>query len=135
MACFIPSSRTEIVPDTLVFIPHTILIPTINTDNFLTQAAFDIITLLTCTPSNIPSTLQKGYSTKNGLLQLATLLNTDQIANDVINKQEHQQNVVAATTNIKKTNYTTTYSYKCKYLYTIFPTRHQMVTISISQIN
>ena len=87
MICFIPSSRTEITTVTLVFVPRTIPIPTINTDNFLTQAASDIITLLTCPPSNIPLTLQIGDSTKNGLLQLATLLNTNQITKDEINKQ------------------------------------------------
>ena len=64
ITCFIPSTRTEIVTDTLVFIPHTIAIPTITTDKFLTQAESNIITLLTCPPSNIPSTLQIGDSTK-----------------------------------------------------------------------
>ena len=59
MTCYIPSTRTEIVTDTLIFIPHTIPIPTITIDNFLTQAASDIITLLTYPPSNIPSTLQE----------------------------------------------------------------------------
>ena len=82
LTCYIPSTRTEIVSDTLVFIPHTIPIPTITIDNFLTQAASNIITLFTCPPSNIPSTLQMGDSTKNGLLQLAILLNTNQITND-----------------------------------------------------
>ena len=70
MTCFIPSTKTEITTDTLVFIPYTIAIPPITTDNFLTQAASDIITLLTCPPSNVPSTLQIGDLTKNGLLQL-----------------------------------------------------------------
>ena len=84
MACFIPSTRTEIVTDTLVFIPHSVPIPTITTYNFLTH---HIATLLTCPPSNILSTLQIADLTRNGLLQLATLVNTNQITNDVINKQ------------------------------------------------
>ena len=41
-----------------------------------------------------------GDSTKNRLLQLATLLNTNQIKNDVINNQETQQSILAATINI-----------------------------------
>ena len=88
MTCYKPSTRIEIVPYTLVFIPHTIPIPTITTDNFLKQAASDIIALLTCPQSNIPSILQIGDLTKNGLLQLATLYHTNQITNDVINNQE-----------------------------------------------
>ena len=37
MTCFILSTRTEIVTDTLVFIPHTVPIPTITIDNFLRE--------------------------------------------------------------------------------------------------
>ena len=96
MTCFIPSTRKEIVADTLVYIPHIIQVPTITTDNFLTQETSDIITLLTCPPSNIHSTLQIRDSIRNGLLQLATLLNT---APDVINNQEQQQLTVAAAIN------------------------------------
>ena len=95
MTCYIPSIRREIVTDTLVFIPHIILIPIITIDNFLTKAVSDIITLLTCPPSNIHSTLQIEDSTRNGLLQLATLLNTNQITNDVINNQDKQRNILA----------------------------------------
>ena len=70
MICFVPSTRTEIVSDALVFFPHKIPTPTITTDNVLTQAVSDIIELLTCPLSNGPSTLQIGDSTKIGLLQL-----------------------------------------------------------------
>ena len=89
MTCFIPSTRTETVSDTLVFIAQTFPIATITTDNFLTQAASDIITLITCPLPNIPSTLQIGDSIKNVVfLQLATLLNRNKITNEVINNQE-----------------------------------------------
>ena len=50
-----------------------------------------------CPPYNLPSTQQIGDSTKNGI---ATLLNTNQIKNDVINKHEKQRNIVAATISI-----------------------------------
>ena len=62
--------------------------------------ATDIITLLTCPPSNIPSILQIYGSTKNGLLQLATLLNRNQITNEVINNQERKGDIVSETIKI-----------------------------------
>ena len=85
MTSFIPSTRTEIISATYVFIPHTIPIPTITIDNFLTQSASDIIMLFTYPPSNFSSALQIGDSIRNGLLQLATLLNRNQKTNTVIN--------------------------------------------------
>ena len=96
MTYFIPSTRTEIISDMLVFIPHTIPIPTITTDNFLTKAASDVTTLLTCPSSNIHSTLQIGDFIKNGLLQLETLINRNQITNKVINNQETKTNILEA---------------------------------------
>ena len=62
--CYLPSTRTEIISDTLVFIRHTIPIPFITTHIFLTQVVSDIITLLTCPSSNIPTPLQIGDSVK-----------------------------------------------------------------------
>ena len=112
MTCFIPSTKAEIITDTLVFIPHTIPIPNITTNNFLTQAASDIITLHTCLPSHIPSTLQLGNSTRNGLLHLATLLNTNDITNSVVNKQENQRNIIAATINKKQQESPTNISFE-----------------------
>ena len=60
MTSFIQSTKTEIIDNTLVFIPHTIHLPSITTDNLIQQAASDIITLLTCTPSQFPSLLELG---------------------------------------------------------------------------
>ena len=48
--CFIPKPRTEIITDTVVFIPHQIPIPSISLSDFICQATSDIITLLTCPP-------------------------------------------------------------------------------------
>ena len=63
----------------------------ITTDNVLTQAASDIVPSLTCTPSNIPPSLQIGDTVKNSVLQIAALLNTNQITTNVISDFEHQQ--------------------------------------------
>ena len=91
MTCYLPSTNTEIINDTLVFIPCTIPILSITTDNFLIQAASYIVTLLTSPPSNIPTSLKIGDSVKNGLLQVATLFNTNQITNEVITNQKTQK--------------------------------------------
>ena len=85
-------------------------------------------------PSNIASTLQIGDSTKNGLLQLATLLHTNQITNDVINNQEKQRNILAATINLNTPKITTTHTTTNKTKkYNVDPIGHQIVTISIYQ--
>ena len=91
MTCYLPSTNKEIISNTLVFISHTISIPAITTDNFLTQAASDIVTPLAYPPSDILSSLQIGDSVKNGLLQLATLLNRNQITNTVITNKKNKE--------------------------------------------
>ena len=72
---FCDKTRAEITADTLVFIPHKITFPEVKAEDFLKQAATDIISILTQPNQNslIPS-LQNGNETKNALLQLATIL-------------------------------------------------------------
>ena len=58
-----------LISDTIVFIPHAILIPTVAIDNFLHQAASDIINMLTQPPPLLPTIYQLGNKTRDGLLQ------------------------------------------------------------------
>lgn len=88
MKCFLPQTRAEIDTDTIAFIPHNIPIPEMKVEDFLRQAASDIVTLLTHPPKHTTPTLTLGDETRNGILQLATLLNTNQVQLPVINEQQ-----------------------------------------------
>lgn len=88
MKCFLPKTRAEIDTDTIAFIPHNIPIPEMRVKDFLRQAASDIVTLLTHPPKHTTPTLTLGDETRNGILQLATLLNTTQVPLPVITKQQ-----------------------------------------------
>jgi len=57
-------------------------------DDFLRQAASDIVTLRTHPPKHTTPTLTLGNETRNGILQLAILLNTTQVPLPVINEQQ-----------------------------------------------
>ena len=105
MNCYLPATRAEIETDTITFIPHTIAIPEMQLDDFLRQAASDIVTLLTNPPkSNAPS-ITLGNSTRNRLLQLATLLNTNKIPTDVLRKQQqHTINEAQQLQQVQKTS-------------------------------
>ena len=56
--------------------------PKINTNDYLRQAAKDIITILTEPLTSTTPSLETGDETRNGLLKLASLLN---IANKLLN--------------------------------------------------
>jgi hypothetical protein len=71
--CYFPSSGRERDVDTLEFFPKTIPFPKVTTDDYLRQAATDIISILTTKPAIIPS-LAYGDDTKNALFKIATLL-------------------------------------------------------------
>ena len=49
------------------------------------------VTLLTCPPFNIPLSPQIGDSVKNGILQLAKLLERNYITNTTITNQEKNE--------------------------------------------
>ena len=44
--CFLPETRTEVITDTVTFFPSNIPFPKVNTEDFLKQAATDILHLL-----------------------------------------------------------------------------------------
>ena len=72
---FPSKTRAEREVDTVTFFPASITFPEIKLDDFLLQAADDIITVLTQPPSSTTPTLQAGDLTKNTLLELAKILN------------------------------------------------------------
>jgi hypothetical protein len=72
--CYFPRTRTVRDCDTVTFFPSNIPFPDIRLDDFLRQAASDIITILTQPQSPTTPTLQAGDPVRNALLTLATQL-------------------------------------------------------------
>jgi hypothetical protein len=87
LKCYLPQTKTEIDTDTISFIPHTIPIPETNIEDFIRQSISDIATLLTHPPKMTTPTLSLGDTTKNGLLQLTSLLHRSTTTSDIMNKQ------------------------------------------------
>ena len=78
--CYFPRPRTIRDCDTVTFFPTTLSFPEIKLDDFLRQAASDIITILTLPPSTTTPSLQTGDPVRNILITLETQLNrTDNI--------------------------------------------------------
>ena len=67
---YFPKTRAERDVDTVTFFPAKITYSQINLDDFLRQAAGDIISILTQPPSSAVPTLQAGDKTKNALLEI-----------------------------------------------------------------
>ena len=61
--------------NTVTFFPRDIPIPKVGLDNFLRQAATDIITILTSPPSTTTPSLEVGDPTRNALQKIAEILN------------------------------------------------------------
>ena len=76
--CFMPNTKAVKDADTVLFIPETIPFPEVSIEDHLKQATTDIIRILTNPPSTstIPS-LEIGDKTKNALLKIADILNTN----------------------------------------------------------
>jgi hypothetical protein len=71
--CYLPSSGRERDIDTLELFPKQIPFPQVTTNDYLQQAAADIISILTTKPSITPS-LAYNDETKNALFKIAQLL-------------------------------------------------------------
>jgi hypothetical protein len=71
--CFMPTTSKVRDVDTVEFFPETIPFPSISTEDYLKQAAGDILTILRNPPAALPS-LSYGDATKNALVQIAQLL-------------------------------------------------------------
>ena len=72
--CYFPSTRAERNIQTATFSPKDIPFPKVNLDDFLRQAAMDIITILSSPPTNNSQSLEVGDTTKNALLKIAQIL-------------------------------------------------------------
>ena len=66
-----PQTKKIRTCDTVIFFPTTIPFPQVKSDDFLRQAAEDIISILTQPPSTVFSSLQAGNPTRNALILLA----------------------------------------------------------------
>ena len=71
--CYLPSTTRERDVDSLQFFPTSIPFPNISTEEYLKQAASDIVAILQKPPSSIPY-LAYGDTTQNALVQIATFL-------------------------------------------------------------
>ena len=76
--CYFPKSKSERVCDTVQFIPNVIPIPQTNIDDYLRQAAGDIVSILNKPPSTTYPSLQAGDPVRNALHELAIQLNRAQ---------------------------------------------------------
>ena len=76
---------------TLVFISHTIPISNVNINNFIRQAASDIVPLLKIPQPNLLTSLQISKKIQNDLTQLATILKTNKGNSILTNTCYHLQ--------------------------------------------
>ena len=72
--CYFPRTRATRTCDTVIFFPHKAPFPTITTQDYLKQAADDIIHILLHPPSTTVPTLAAGDPVRAALLELATTL-------------------------------------------------------------
>jgi hypothetical protein len=75
VTCFVPDTRKELISDTVTFLPAQYKFPEIKTDDFLAQAATDIISILSKPPPSTVPSLEAGDLTRNALLKIAQSLN------------------------------------------------------------
>ena len=71
--CYLPSTTRERAVDTLQFFPKTIPFPEVSSEDYLKQAASDILAILRNPPTSLPY-LAYGDATNNAIVQIATLL-------------------------------------------------------------
>ena len=80
--CYIPRTQALIDADIVEFIPYSITFLSVTLQNFLAQAATDIVLLLTNPPKSIVPSLQAGDSICNAILEIAKVLKrADKITN------------------------------------------------------
>ena len=90
--CYFPNTKATRNVDTVTFSPTTVPFPKVNLEDFLRQAASDIVSLLQNPPSTTTPSLQAGDSIQNALLQLATILHrTDDLPSTIIQKSTEMQ--------------------------------------------
>ena len=72
--CYFPKTRSQRDVDTVTFFPKVVTFPEVKTEDFLKQAALDIISILTKPPPSTTVTLEAGDETRNALLKIAQSL-------------------------------------------------------------
>ena len=86
--CFIPTTRAEVDADTVSFFPKSINFPEVNIQDFLKQAALDIVALLKNPPNPMIPSLQAGLDTTNAIYILASLLQNTNNTQELV-RQAH----------------------------------------------
>ena len=71
--CFMPATNSILYPDTVDFFPSHTPFPSVTTDDYLRQAASDLLTILQAPKKNIP-TLTYGSAISNAYIHLAQIL-------------------------------------------------------------
>ena len=71
---YFPRTKTTRDCETVAFFPSSIPFPKVKPEDFLRQAASDIISILTLPPSTTTPNLQAGDPVRNDLITLATKL-------------------------------------------------------------
>ena len=82
-----------VTSDTVLFLPHEIPYLAVKIDDFLRQAATDLVSIRTHPPSSTFPNLEAGDATKNALLKLALLLNP---SNDITTTIQRQHSIALA---------------------------------------
>ena len=73
--CFVPSTRSVIVSDTVDLFAHVKTIPTISNDEYVQQALMDILAVIQSEPKNNVPSLQYGERINDAIITISTLLN------------------------------------------------------------
>ena len=75
ITCYFPKTRSEHDCDTVTFIPKVIPFTRVTTEDFLRQAATEIVNILSKPYNTIVPSLTAGNKMYNALLELAKILN------------------------------------------------------------
>ena len=73
---YFPKTRSVQDIHTVTFFPRFISFPKVNTDDFNSRVAENIISILNAPPTTITPSLEAGDTTRNALLRIATILKT-----------------------------------------------------------
>ena len=71
---YLPLTRAVRDLDTVIFFSHTIPFPKVNLEDYLRQTATYIVTILTALQASATPSLEAGYTTRNFLLKIVTVL-------------------------------------------------------------
>ena len=97
--CYFPKTRSQRHVDTVTSFPVTVPFPKLSIEDFLKQAAQDIVTILKDPPSTTTLSLKVGDEMNNALVHLAEILNRTKslpaphnITSEVLSKSPRVQN-------------------------------------------